>query len=136
MGNSQSKAPQKQKSPSTLSTLKELNNLIASSIIELEKACAESELPFPDLDEPFTPQSEAFRKNPAASQAANVIAAAANQLLSTVLPPPMAMGSVLSGVSMRDGAFACFGLLKNYDLLTSGFSTSNQRLFASAWKQT
>lgn len=115
-----------------LSTLVTLSNLIASSIAELEKACAESKLPFPNLDEPFTPQSEAFRKHPAASEAANVIAAAANQLLSTVLPPPMALGSILSGVSTRYRAFACFGCML---ILTSGFSTSNRQLFASVWKQ-
>lgn len=94
-----------------LSTLVALSNLIASSITELEKACAESNLPFPNLNEPFTPQSEAFRKHPAALEAANVIATAANQLLSTVLPPPMALGSIISGVSTRERAFACFGCM-------------------------
>ncbi len=85
-----------------LSTLVALSNLIASSITELEKTCAESKLPFPNLDEPFTPQSEAFKENPVAAEAANIIAAAANQLLNTVLRPPVALGSIVSGVRSRE----------------------------------
>ncbi len=80
------------------STLLELSNMIAASVATLNKVCSKN-VPFPDLNDPFAPHSEEFRKNPEAAEAANVIAAAANQLVAMVLPPPAALFSIISGVS-------------------------------------
>jgi len=82
------------------SILLELSNLIANSVTTLNKACAESGTPFPGLDAAFSPSSEAFRGNPEAAEAANTIAAAATQIAFMVLPPPAAMFSLVSGVSI------------------------------------
>ncbi|KAH6913356.1 hypothetical protein BKA70DRAFT_1369956 [Coprinopsis sp. MPI-PUGE-AT-0042] len=49
------------------------------------------------IDCPFTPQSEAFRSIPEADEAANLIVAAAFQLVATVLPPPSSMLTLISG---------------------------------------
>lgn len=81
------------------SSLLSLSNLITSSVIALEKACADANLPFPSLDEPFSHASEAFRANPAAEEATKVIAAAAHQLMVMVLPPSAALYNLISGVS-------------------------------------
>lgn len=78
--------------------LLELAKIISDSVQSIDRACTESGLAFPSLDDPFTPQSEAFRTNPEANEAANIIAAAAFQLVATVLPPPYSLISVVSGV--------------------------------------
>jgi hypothetical protein len=82
------------------SALTELSSIIAAAVISLNKACADGGTPFPGLEIPFSPLSEAFRANPQAAEAANVIAAAATQLASMVLPPPAAIFTLISGVSV------------------------------------
>lgn len=82
-----------------ISTLLELSNMIAGSVATLNDVCSTSKLPFPSLDDPFSPPSEAFRAYPEAAEAANVIAAAASQLVAMVLPPPAALFVIISGVS-------------------------------------
>ena len=94
------------------STLLELSNMIAASVATLNKVCSKN-IPFPDLDDPFAPSSEAFRTNQEAAEAANVMAAAANQLVAMVLPPPAALFSIISGVSY-DHYFRYYYTL-NYD---------------------
>ncbi|KAH9484888.1 4-O-methyltransferase 1 [Psilocybe cubensis] len=89
------------------STLSSLAFLINRSIITLEKACSESKLPFPGFDEPFTPASEAFRANPEAEEAAKVIAAAAHQLMMMVLPPSVALYTVVSGAHKSAALRVC-----------------------------
>lgn len=83
------------------STLLELSNIIAGAVNSLNKACTDNGTPFPGLDVPFSPSSEAFRSNPEAAEAANIIAAAATQLAAMVLPPPGAMFAMMSGVSLH-----------------------------------
>ncbi|KAF5312795.1 hypothetical protein D9619_003670 [Psilocybe cf. subviscida] len=79
------------------STLLELSNIIAGAVNSFNKACTDNGTPFSGLDVPFSPSSEAFRSNPEAAEAANIIAAAATQLATMVLPPPGAMFAMMSG---------------------------------------
>ena len=84
------------------SSIKELSQIISDSVASLEKVCEKNDTPFPSLDDPFSPPSEAFRLDPEAAEAANKIAAAALQLAATVLPPPAALFTVVSGVCAFD----------------------------------
>jgi hypothetical protein len=79
------------------SPIKDLSQIISDSVASLEKVCKKNNTPFPSLDDPFSPTSEAFRSDPEAAEAANKIAAAALQLAATVLPPPAALFTVVSG---------------------------------------
>ncbi|KAL1755113.1 O-methyltransferase-domain-containing protein [Schizophyllum commune] len=82
-----------------MTSLTPLVDLIVQNARLLEAACnspsGDGHASLPDLNAPFDPASEAFRKDPKAAEAANVIAAAAFQLAATVLPPP----STLLGVA-------------------------------------
>lgn len=89
-----------QLSSTMASTLIELSNIISTAVTSLDKACTDSGTPFPGLDVPFSPSSESFRANSQAAEAANVIAAAAMQLAAMVLPPPAAIFTLISGVSV------------------------------------
>ncbi|KAF8980393.1 hypothetical protein BDQ17DRAFT_921665 [Cyathus striatus] len=80
----------------------QLSQLISNSVIALEKTCQENELKFPDLNATtFTPESEAFRSNPIAAQAARVAASACLQLVAWLLPPTDVMYRHVVGISMR-----------------------------------
>ncbi|KAI5890571.1 S-adenosyl-L-methionine-dependent methyltransferase [Schizophyllum commune H4-8] len=86
-----------------MSSLTPLIDLIVQNARVFEAACAsagdggadDAGPDILDLNAPFNPASEAFRKDPKAAEAANVLAAAAFQLAATVLPPP----STLLGVA-------------------------------------
>ena len=80
--------------------LLELSSLISASIVALNQTCADNGTPFPSLDDPFVPNSEAFRASPQAAEAANIIAAAASQLIAMVLPPPAALYVTACGVHL------------------------------------
>ncbi|KAG6811495.1 hypothetical protein H0H92_007143 [Tricholoma furcatifolium] len=69
--------------------IQQLSDLISSSVTALLQACNENNTPFPGPNEPFTPESEAFRSSKVVVDATNVIAAAAMQLAQRVLPPYM-----------------------------------------------
>lgn len=89
-----------------MSSLTPLIELIVQNARVLEAACASGngtgQASLPDLNAPFDPASEAFRKDPKAAEAANVIAAAAFQLAATVLPPPSTLLGVAEAVSSGD----------------------------------
>ena len=86
-----------------MTSLTPLIDLIVQNARVLEAACAspsgDGNASLPDLTVPFDPASEAFRKDPKAAEAANVIAAAAFQLAATVLPPPSTLLGVAEAVS-------------------------------------
>ncbi|KAF8994602.1 hypothetical protein BDQ17DRAFT_1430978 [Cyathus striatus] len=71
--------------------------VVADTVASLDKVCKETNVSFPTLDEPFTPQSEALRANPIIADAANQIAAAAMQLVMNVLPAPHSAFTIISG---------------------------------------
>lgn len=80
--------------------LVELAKVISDSVSELQSICQDQGLTFPSLDDHYTAESEVFRRDRAVSEAADRIAAAANQLLATVLPPFTAVyAQAASGVS-------------------------------------
>lgn len=83
-------------------TLLELSHLISTSVVTLNQACKDNDTPFPRLDDPFVPTSEAFRASPQAAEAAKIIAAAASQLIAMVLPPPAALYITACGVRLRN----------------------------------
>jgi hypothetical protein len=75
----------------------ELAKFISNAAESLDRACPTHGLTFPSLNQPSTPQSEAFRSNPDANEASSIIAAAAFQLVTTVMPPPASMpGAILN----------------------------------------
>lgn len=81
------------------SLISQLSQLIAKSVGDLEKTCKENGLDLPDMNAPgFVPQSEAFRFNPSAAEAAKVIAAASFQLATALLPPHEIVAHYMSGV--------------------------------------
>ncbi|KAG6895118.1 hypothetical protein C0992_003090 [Termitomyces sp. T32_za158] len=77
--------------------IQQLSHLIASSVSILLQACEDCNTPFPDPDQPLTPQSEAFRASQVVIDATNVIAASALQLVARVLPPHMSLMNIVSG---------------------------------------
>ncbi|KAG6915443.1 hypothetical protein DXG01_011473 [Tephrocybe rancida] len=77
--------------------IQQLSDLISSSVSTLLKECQKNNTPFPDSNQPFTPQSEAFRTSQVAVDATNIIAAAALQLAQRVLPPHMSLLNIVSG---------------------------------------
>ncbi|KAG5641680.1 hypothetical protein DXG03_004444 [Asterophora parasitica] len=69
------------------SPLRQLLKVLTESVGDLEDACAASGTAIPDLYTPFHPASEAFRGNPKAADAANIISAAALQIEAILTPP-------------------------------------------------
>lgn len=72
-----------------MSSLTPLVDLIVRNARILEDACAASGAKVPDLDTPFHPASEAFRKDP--------LAGPALQLTATVLSPPLTLFTAACG---------------------------------------
>ena len=86
-------------SPS-LSTARQLLDLISASLTTLEKSCSARGVTIPDIQDPFHPASEAFRVgDPAAAEAANVITAAALHLAAIIAPPQNTLYMAAGGVS-------------------------------------
>lgn len=83
----------------TLPQLRNLVNILNNSLAQLEQACEKNETSIPDLDEPFNPSSEAFRKDPIAAEAASVIGAAALHICDIVNSPINSLFEIIGGVS-------------------------------------
>ncbi|TFY66486.1 hypothetical protein EVG20_g4597, partial [Dentipellis fragilis] len=81
----------------TMASTHQLVNLMQISLATLDKACASGGFHIPDLNEPFTPLSEAFRADPAAALAANTIVAAALQLAAILTPPQVSLYHAVGG---------------------------------------
>ena len=86
---------------SMASEIQQLSDLIASSVSTLFWACEDNKTPFPNPNQPFAPHSEAFRASQAASDATNLIAASALQLVARVLPPDMSVFNIACVVRRR-----------------------------------
>ncbi|KAI5119287.1 hypothetical protein M0805_008066 [Coniferiporia weirii] len=71
--------------------LKALAKLINDSVKRIEESCSARNVAFPPLSEPFSPESEAARMDPAVLQASTDIVAAAAQLTALVRPPPLSL---------------------------------------------
>lgn len=80
------------------SEILQLAELISSSAKTLVENAKKDNVPLPDLNDPFTMPSEAFRGNPESALAANIIVAATSQLAAAVGPPPLSVFRVLAGV--------------------------------------
>ena len=81
------------------SSARQLLDLISNSLTLLEKSCEARSVDIPDLNSPFHPSTEAFRADPTASEAANVISAAALQLAAIFVPPQVSVFRAIGGVS-------------------------------------
>ena len=79
--------------------ISQLLSLITEATATLDKTCTASGTDLPDLTVPFYAESEAFRQDPIAEEAANVIGAAALQLAALVMPPHLSMFNLIGGVS-------------------------------------
>lgn len=80
------------------SSILQLCDLISSSVSTLVATCAANDLALPHLDDELSPLSGAFRAHPIASDAANIISAAALQLVAILLPPQQSVLSIAAGV--------------------------------------
>lgn len=78
----------------------QLCDLISCSVSTLVGICAENDLTLPHLEDELSPSSGAFRANPFASDAANIISAAALQLVAILLPPQQLVLSFAGGVRL------------------------------------
>lgn len=83
---------------SSPSQLDELLALLTNSINVLKDACSSGNTPIPNIHEPFSPPSEAFRQNPVAAGAAAIISAAALQIDAIVTPPQVSLYRAVGGV--------------------------------------
>ncbi|KAG5633308.1 hypothetical protein DXG03_007657, partial [Asterophora parasitica] len=79
------------------SPLRQLLNVLTESVGDLEDACAASGTAIPDLYTPFHPASEAFRDNPKAAEAVNIISAAALQIEAILAPPQVSLYHIVAG---------------------------------------
>ncbi|KAF7320605.1 S-adenosyl-L-methionine-dependent methyltransferase [Mycena chlorophos] len=79
--------------------IRQLLEILTEAVDTLEAACqsAAVTVAIPDLYEPFSPASEAFRGVPKAAEAASLIGAAALQLEAIVTPPQISLYRVVSG---------------------------------------
>ncbi|THU80378.1 S-adenosyl-L-methionine-dependent methyltransferase [Dendrothele bispora CBS 962.96] len=85
-----------------------LLSLIADSLSTLETCCARTNTSIPDLREPFTLESEAFRTaDPDAARAASIISAAALQLEAIFTPPQVGLLSFVAGSSKAAALRIC-----------------------------
>ncbi|KAG7451652.1 S-adenosyl-L-methionine-dependent methyltransferase [Guyanagaster necrorhizus] len=76
------------------SSLKLLSNLIADSVDKIDQKCTAQNLPFPQLDDIFSFQSEAICNDADVVEAIHVITAAATQLIATARAPIMTLSVV------------------------------------------
>ncbi|EMD39709.1 hypothetical protein CERSUDRAFT_112014 [Gelatoporia subvermispora B] len=86
-----------------MSVIKELARIINEGVNTIQSKCDASGKPFPSLDEPYTPESDAVRIQVIAD--ALPIIAAANQLIATLQIPAMSI-IVASGYVHVSAAFA------------------------------
>ncbi|KAG6833022.1 hypothetical protein H0H87_012280 [Tephrocybe sp. NHM501043] len=79
------------------SPLRQLLNLLTESVHKLEAACDSSGCEIPDLYTPFSSQSEVFRANPEADEAAKIICAASAHIQAILMPPHISLFQIVSG---------------------------------------
>ena len=77
------------------SVLKQLSDLIAASVRNIDAACEACGQPFPSLDEPFSDESEEARKGPELLHNIGIIVAAATQLIAVANVPSTHLFSVI-----------------------------------------
>ncbi len=83
----------------SLEELHALVKLIKTSVDNIEKTFIAGKQPFPSLDGPSNPQSEAIRMSAEVQQASNILIAASAQLVATVRPPSAT--AMLTGVQVQ-----------------------------------
>jgi hypothetical protein len=76
------------------SKLRVLSNLIADTVTAIEQTCSSKNIDFPDLDTPFSLQSESRFMDPDISGPAATIIAAATQLSAILRPAQLAASLV------------------------------------------
>lgn len=84
----------------TVVELRALANLINDSVEKIEAACKAGPKSYPLLDDSFTPDSEAIRKDPTVAAEGDIIVAAATQLIAAVRPPSVSLTVHALQVSM------------------------------------
>lgn len=81
------------------SVISQLARLISNSVETLEKVCQDNGLNLPDLNAlGFSRETEAFRGNAVAAEAAKVAAAACMQLIASLAPPTDTVYNLVVGV--------------------------------------
>ncbi|KAG5720988.1 Sterigmatocystin 8-O-methyltransferase [Termitomyces sp. T112] len=90
-----------------VSQIRQLLSLIHDAVDKLESVCGSTGTSIPDLHTSFSPQSEAFRADPAAAEAANIVSAAALQLEAILTPPHVSLYHVVAGHFKSAALRAC-----------------------------
>jgi hypothetical protein len=80
-------------------TIDNLLAIINDNVKLLKSVCRENGTQIPDLQSPFHPASEAFRGDPQAAEAINLVVAAAGHLSAILAPPPVSLYHAVGGVS-------------------------------------
>jgi hypothetical protein len=108
-------APKSQPMESQPSSLRQLSNIIAQAVTDIEAEYAKASTPLPALDESFNPTNpaEAVGTQPAVFTASSMIIAAAAQITATVSNPALAIINNSLGVSKQVSARR---ITKSYDL--------------------
>ncbi|GJJ06649.1 hypothetical protein Clacol_000843 [Clathrus columnatus] len=91
----------------TLSKLRDLLGLLTDAVTQLEEVCNKNGTSIPDLDAPFEISSEAFREDPTATLAANIIGAAALHIYAIVNPPQFSLFEISSGTGKAAALRVC-----------------------------
>ncbi|KDR66887.1 hypothetical protein GALMADRAFT_147537 [Galerina marginata CBS 339.88] len=90
------------------SMISQLALLISSSVETLEKVCLENQWNLPDLNAPgFYPQTEGFRSNAVAAEAAKIAASACMQLIASLVPPTDSLYRLAAGERQSAAVRVC-----------------------------
>ncbi|ETW80891.1 hypothetical protein HETIRDRAFT_154964 [Heterobasidion irregulare TC 32-1] len=87
------------------SILKQLSDLIAASVHDIDAACDARGIPFPSLDEPFSEESERARQEQEVLSSIGIIVAAATQLIAVARVP----SNYLLSMVLQHTIPACLG---------------------------
>lgn len=79
------------------SPLSALSAIISSGVADIESAYAAQGATYPSLDEPFRPDP----MDAMVQEAANLVIAAAGQLIATIRPAPVSILNIATGVGVR-----------------------------------
>lgn len=71
---------------------------MGESLDVIEQNCAANGTKLPELNEPFSPPTEAFRADPKVAEAANIASAAAVHLAAILTPPQVTLYHFAGGV--------------------------------------
>ncbi|KAF9261937.1 S-adenosyl-L-methionine-dependent methyltransferase [Marasmius fiardii PR-910] len=94
-------------SETNFSQLRTILGILNKNVDILEESCKTNGTQIPDLNEPFHPDSEAFRRHEDVAEAANIIVAAAQHIAVILTPPQVSMYHEVSGMFRSAAVRVC-----------------------------